>query len=275
MSGRRRKKLFLQALLSSLFLLLVFAGAWYFAVTYKPPTTQEYVDRAETYLEDWANSIGVEAKIHGSTYWDWIDEDGTLLPLTGNEFYLGTLDVNGIGQYGTVSSQHLEKVTAKFFQPLLEDTASYFEKSRFVADSTNDRKNDKDPTRSIRRGYQHGKLYCLLRLTPQSDPFGALFCGTIDEKQQRLQKKVRGLFTTKYNAKHFASFRVTKIDRDFALGVDLEDTGGYTWIAKKSDDAWKILWKGQDIPLCSMMEENSIPKSIYLTCINDGTNPKK
>src|SRR3989344_6962319 len=104
MLGKRKKKVLLQAILSFLFILLVFVGAWYFAVTYKPPTTQDYIDRSTIDLEDWAAGLGVEAKTRESAYWDFIDEDNTMLPLTGNEFIIGTTDANGIGQYGEVDT---------------------------------------------------------------------------------------------------------------------------------------------------------------------------
>ncbi|MDP3941673.1 MAG: hypothetical protein Q8Q49_05185, partial [bacterium] len=219
MLGRRKKKVLLHALLSFLFILVVFGAAWYFAVTYTPPTTQDYVDRSMTYLDDWSEELGVDAKTRESIYWDWIDENNTLVPLTGNEFYLGTIDVNGIGSYGSVDSDHLEKVNKKFFQPLLDDSDRYFDEKRFLGDKRNSREKEDDPIHTIHRGYQKGKMYCLLRLTPQSDPFGSLFCGTIDEEQKSLQKKVKGLFSSAYNPKNFTSFRVTKIENDFALGV--------------------------------------------------------
>lgn len=269
MLGKRKKKLLLQAILSFLFILLVFAGAWYFAVTYKPPTTQDYVDRAAANLEDWAAELGIEAKTRESTYWDFIDEDNTILPLTGNEFIIGTTDANGIGKYGDIDTDHLEKLNNKFFKPLLDDSKKYFKDSGFIEDNKNSRYKKNDPTRSIHKAFQRGKIYCLFHLTPQSDPFGSFFCGVIDEKQITLQKKVKGLFPTTYNPKNFLAFRVTKIEKDFALGITMDNIQGYTWIAKEENDKWTILWEGQEIPLCSVMNEKSIPKSIYLKCYKE------
>jgi hypothetical protein len=265
MLGKRKRKVLLQALLSFLFILLVFCGAWYFAVTYKPPSTKDYLERSITYLDEWASELGVETTTRKSIYWDFIDEDNSLVPLIGYDFSLGTVEADGIDQYADVDSDHLEKINNKFFKPLLDDSKKYFTKSRFIEDKKNSRDKEADPAHPIRRAYQRGKIYCLLHLTPQSDPFGNFFCGIIDEKQIALQKKVKGLFSTAYNPKKFLAFRVTKIEKDFALGIVMDNIQGYTWIAKKEEGGWKIIWKGQ-IPLCSEMEEKSIPKSIYLKC---------
>ncbi len=264
----RKRKLLLQALLSLLFIALLFGGAWYFATSYKPPTTEDYVNRGRSYLEEAANALGVEAKVQESVYWSWIDEKGQILPLIGNQFLLGTVDVNGIGKYGDVTSKHLEKVTDTFFRSLLADSETFFNKSHFVANKENAREKENDPTHTIRRGYERGKIKCLLRLTPHSDPFGAFFCGAIGDHQLTLQKRVAGLFSTTYNPKHFSAFRVTKSEKDFALGTYMEDVGGYTWIAKKTEGKWQVVWKGQEIPLCTDMQKGSIPKTIYLNCSN-------
>lgn len=275
MTGRRKKKVFLQALFSSLFILLILCGAWYFAKTYKPPTPEEYIERGQVYLEGLQAELGVEGSFQNTIYWDWIDEDGTLLPLTGKQFLLGTVDTNGIGKYGKIKSNNLTKVNNKFFKPIIATTEDYYVTSKFAESAQNSRAEVNDPLNETFRGFEKGQIKCLMRLTPQSDPFGSFFCGTVDTGQMKLQKQFSSIFSTKYNPNKNYSFRVEKIQESFAKGTVSETIFSYTWIAKKTDGKprsnrgkWSVIWKGEEIPLCLEMEEKSIPKGIYLRCHN-------
>lgn len=275
MTGRRKKNIVLKALLSSFFIILVLAGAWYLAKTYKPPTPQEYIERGQTYLEGLQAELGVEGSFQDTIYWDWIDGDGTLLPLTGKQFLLGTVDTNGIGKYGKFTSEDLSKINNKFFKSIITTTDNYYSSIKFVESEENQRKTVNDPLNETFRGFERGQVKCLMRLTPQSDPFGYFFCGTVDTEQIKLQKQLP-LFSTKYNPKKPSLFRVDFVKEPFARGSYSEAIEGYVFIAKKTDGkprsnrgGWSIIWKGNEIALCSEMERHEIPKSVYGSCYAD------
>lgn len=269
MARKKSRVKLLHALLSFLFLLLILGGAVFFAKTYKPPTTEDYIERSETYLDGLQAELGVTGTLQKTIYWDWIDENNMLLPLTGKQFLLGTTDTNDIGKYGKVTSKNLTKINKKFFAPLLTTSTIYFEQSNFVEDEANQRKNMKDELNETFRGFEKNKIKCMIRLTPQSDPYGYFFCGTIDEDQMARQKELSSLFSTVYNPKKYYSYRVDVIDETFARGSVTEVVLGYVFIAKKTDGNWNILWKGNDIALCSDMETLGIPKKIYQSCYKD------
>lgn len=270
MAGRKRSRVNpLHLLISILFLILIVGGAIFFAKTYEPPTTEEYIQRSDRYLEDLAWELGVEAQLQETMYWDWIDENNNLLPLTGNQFLIGTVNVNGIGKYGKIKSDSLEKINDKFFKPILATSDEFFADERFYADKRNSRVGVDNPLHETYRGFEKGPIKCLLRLTAQSDPFGYFFCGVVDEEEMELQQQFSSLFSTKYNPKKPSLFRVDLIKEPFARGNFSEAILGYVWIAKKENDEWKIIWKGNEIALCSEMERLEIPKSIYQNCAEE------
>ena len=269
MARKKSKINFVHLLLSLLFILLIGGGGIYFARTYKPPTAEEYIARGETYLEGLQSELSVTGTLQETMYWDWIDENNKLLPLTGKQFLLGTTDTDDIGKYGKISSKNLTKINNKFFAPLLITSSDYYEQSKFVENEMNQRKNMRDELNETFRGFEKNKIKCMIRLTPQSDPYGYFFCGTIDEKQIKLQKQLSSLFSTTYNPKKYYSYRIEKINEPFARGSVSESVEGYVFIAKKTDGRWKIIWKGNEIALCSEMERLSIPKSIYESCYKD------
>ena len=103
----------------------------------------------------------------------------------------------------------------------------------------------------------------------KSDPFGRFFCGFVDLDQYALQKQFTGLFDMKPKlGQQPPMLRIEKIYKDAALGNYAEGSGpgGYTFMAKKKDDKWNIVWKGQEIALCSEMEKQQIPQEIYGEC---------
>lgn len=54
---------------------------------------------------------------------------------------------------------------------------------------------------------------------------------------------------------------------DFAaVGVFGEDLGYYNAVMIRSDAVWKVIFKGQEPPSCVLMQEYSVPKSIYGQC---------
>lgn len=267
MSGRRKHRIrSLQLLLSVLFICLLIGGAVFFAKTYKPPTPEQYLERSSRYLEGLQAELGVTGTFQETIYWDWIDDNGTLLPLTGKQFLLGTVDTNGIGKYGNVSSDNLTKINKKFFRPIITTTDEYFSDSKFVISEINKRKTMKDELNEEFGGYERNSIKCLFRLTPQSDPYGYFFCGIVDEGQIKLQQQLSPLFSTHYNPKKYYSFRVDMIDLPYARGNYSEIIEGYVFIAKKTEEKWQLIWKGNEAPLCTTMQELAIPKKIYLSC---------
>lgn len=266
----RKKRIRLpHVLLSLLFLLLLIGGAVFFAKTYTPPTKEQYLERSSRYLEGLQEELGVTGTFQETVYWDWIDKDGTLLPLTGKQFLLGTVDTNGIGKYGNVHSNNLTKINKKFFTPIAVTTTEYFTKSKFIPSEKNARSTMKDELNEVFGGFERNTIKCLFRLTPQSDPYGYFFCGIVDELQRTRQKQLSSLFSTRYNPKKYYSFRVDTIDPPYARGSYSEIIEGYVFIAKKTDDSWKLIWKGNEIASCNEMEKLDIPKSIYQDCYKD------
>lgn len=63
--------------------------------------------------------------------------------------------------------------------------------------------------------------------------------------------------------------KIDKVEGQFAMGsvsiVFEGGTPGNVWIAKKIDGVWDQIWAGQEVPLCSDLEEYSVPTSIT-TC---------
>ena len=52
-----------------------------------------------------------------------------------------------------------------------------------------------------------------------------------------------------------------------AVGVFGEEVGGYNAILIKSAGGWKVIFKGQAPPSCSLMQKYGVPQSIYRQCM--------
>lgn len=67
------------------------------------------------------------------------------------------------------------------------------------------------------------------------------------------------------------TFNIAKNEDVFSIGsINSINGGGSIWIAKKIYGNWNIIWQGQEYPLCKILEDNSVPNSIYSgKCFNN------
>lgn len=219
-------------------------------------------------LNGWSSALEIKPELRDSIYWDWVDGNSRL-PLTGKQFLMGTVNINGIGQYKALADQSLENITFENMQPIITTSQSFLTGKGFSASPDNNRTTPDDGPISRYYGFENGDTKCLMRLDYQTDPFGTFFCGIIDKNQEQLQSQFRNLFSEDLDANQFTSFRVQKVEGDFATGAFIGVVTGYQWIAKQENGAWTIIWTGSEPPMCSEVEQYGIPKSIYQTCYTD------
>lgn len=78
---------------------------------------------------------------------------------------------------------------------------------------------------------------------------------------------VRDLATGKKNF-----YSVVRLDGDFAmLTVGGRRAGGGMVIVKKVNNVWTEVTGGQDVPMCSVVDEAGVPSSILNSCLDDTT----
>lgn len=222
-------------------------------------------------LPELAKQLEIKPELRDSPYWSWVDKNKTILPLNGQEFFIGSVNSNGIGKYKNITSDDIEQFTLPFFQPIIKTSDTFFIQHGFNKNMMNS--NDvPDMFGTIYGGFENGELKCIYSLWEKSDPFGRFFCGYIDQHQRQLQKDFLHLFPMTYVPGQRPPFlRVEKVYGDFALGNYAEGSGpgGYTFMAKKTAGSWQIVWKGQEIATCSQMQKYQIPKEIYGECYPD------
>lgn len=227
-------------------------------------TTKQSPESTSEILHGLAKNLEVKPELRDSIYVDWIEEDNTVVPLTGKQFIIGTVDINGIGKYKAISD--IEQTTFEAMQPVVQTANTFFTSQGFAEDPQNTRTYRLDPAPYKTFGYQHNDMRCLVRLDAQTDPFGSFFCGTVDTTQIDLQKQMGSMLPYKVTKDGISSLRVQKIENNYAIGTYSEAFTGYTWMAKKEADSWKILWKSNDIAPCADMQRLGIPQSIYGNC---------
>lgn len=230
----------------------------------KTKTPKQDPPTASTTLSNLAKQLAVKPEIRDSIYIDWIEEKNTVVPLSGKQFIIGTVDINGIGKYKGISD--IENTTFTTMQPIGLTTDTFFTSNGFTSNTQNTKTYELEPAPYKTAGYENGDMKCLIRLDERTDPFGSFFCGTVDGTQIDLQKQMGSMLSYKATKDGITSFRVQKIEADYAIGTYSEAFTGYTWMAKKDGKAWKILWKSNDIAPCVDMERLGIPKSIYGNC---------
>src|SRR3989344_102153 len=83
-------------------------------------------------------------------------------------------------------------------------------------------------------------------------------------------EEIRSLLIGDNNPEEFL-FEISKKGSEFAIGsINAVNGGGYIWIAKKVNDNWNIIWRGQEYPLCKILKDNFVPNNIYLgKCFDD------
>ena len=237
-----------------------------------PTTTTATTDASEEtiLLTGLSQALELKPELRDYMYMDWISENNQILPLTGSQFIVGTFNITGIAKYNTIPKD-ASKITVKTLAPLLTTADAYFMNQGFAKNTVNTRTVQADQLQIAFTGYEKGPMKCVIRIDEESDPFGNFVCGTIDTQQQALQNEFRPLFTgTKANLDGIAitSFRVQKIEDNFALGSANGYILGYTWMAENKNGAWQIVWHGNEIALCSDMQKLGIPQPIYGNCYN-------
>lgn len=227
-------------------------------------------------LSGLAEALELKPELRDYMYMDWLDENKQPLPLTGSQFIVGTVNINGIGKYKAIPENDLAKITLTNLSPLLTTADTYFIGQGFTKNSLNTRIISDPPIQTAFYGYEKGQLKCVIRIDEQTDPFGNFVCGTIDTQQEALQNEFRSLFTgakANMDGITITSYRVQKVEGNFALGSANGNIMGYTWMAKKVNGTWQIVWRGNDIALCSEMIKQGIPKSIYGNCYDPSAQP--
>lgn len=220
-------------------------------------------------LQGLEKNLDFKTPIQEYNYFDWINDDGILLPLKGNAFWAGTSNMAD-SQKGKVMQDDITLINESFLKPMQASTTKYFEQEGFKLSPQNTFVYQKDVFVQLRSGYEAGATKCVAMLYQTTDPFGRFFCGEIDQQQIKLQKDFIPLFGNTMRSADPLSFRVDKVGGNFARGSASDPIMGYVWIAKKIDGKWKVVWKANEIGLCSDMKKYDIPKSIYDSCYTPG-----
>jgi hypothetical protein len=228
-----------------------------------PATTTGLTSASDT-LVGLAKELAVTPQLRDSMYVDWIDEKNNIVPLTGKQFIIGTVDVKGIKKYKDIKD--IENTTFATLRPLEQATNAFFTANGFSANTQNSKQYGIEPAPYKTLGFENGNLKCLVRFDERTDPFGSFFCGSIDTAQINLQKQMGNMLPYQATKEGITSLRVQKIENNFATGTYSEAFTGYTWMAKKEAGKWNILWKSNDIAPCADMERLGIPQSIYGNC---------
>lgn len=216
-------------------------------------------------LQGLAQKLDIQPEIYEARYWDW-KENGQRIPLMGHAFIMGTVNINGIGQYKELAGQDLDQVTFTNLQPIEETANKYFKSKGFKSSKENDQTTNSDVSKTKYVGFERREMRCLYRLSETTDPFGTFFCGLIDHDQWSEQTPFLPMFKKEFAEDQFTGFRVDKIEGKYATGAFYNSSMGYQWIAEKQGDQWKMVWNGNEPPLCSTIEPMGIPKSIYGIC---------
>lgn len=208
-------------------------------------------------------------------YSNWIDSNGTSVPLEGQLLDLGTNGTNGVGKYGNFTTDDLAQVNEEFLSELQGKISTYFINEGFSLNEPNTNLIPGEYYFSI-IGFEKGNLKCISSVAKQSDPFGYISCGTVNNEQIKLQKELSNVYDEQkadYQNKQIV-FRVDKMMNDFASG-STSYLSGNQWIAKKISGVWQTIWAGQDFPLCSDMEKYEVPSSFYPGCYNAETQKEQ
>lgn len=215
-------------------------------------------------LQDLQTALHTDASPSATGDWDWIQANGTHLPLTGKSIGLSTKAQNGLGTYGDVTGDDPAKITKQFITDLSSTMQTFFLNHGFSKGTANN-SNGFTEMGTVREGYSNGDIKCITSLTAQSIPFGYVTCGTVDQRQLALQKDFSSLIQQTKTESLSYTFRVQKVEGNFALGY-VGDIAGYQWIAKKTNGTWAIIAKTPDLFPCVAMQKYSVPKTLYGNC---------
>lgn len=257
-----------QLVVGLVILLVLLAGYIFLSSNTNSPSVGKKLQVSDKQLlEGIAAKLEIKPQIQEYRYFDWIDNDNTRLPLIGQSFFVGTVDTNGIGKYQKFTD--ITQVTPDALKPIQEATTDYLTSLDFSQNAKNTRVTGLSPSQSLFSGYEDGETKCVIRLDVQTDPFGNFFCGKVDRDQLAKQQDFKQMFEELTAKEGNLSFRVDKTEGDFALGSATGDFMGYVWMAKKTGGQWDVVWRGNEIALCSDMTRLGIPQSIYGNCYQE------
>lgn len=259
---KKFNKVFFLLVLPTL-ILLGFILIFFFnkATTISPPplSSSQLLGKLQAHLM-------LKAEIKPYPYMDWVTQRKVLQPLTGNNFTIGTVNVQDTDKYPQLNPKDLYTITFDNLAPLQKDAEDFFLEQGFDKNDLNTRTTGAEPSQTRFLGFEKAGMRCVVTLYEKSDPFATFFCGKIDRAQIKAQIPFQSLFEYTYQPNAISSFRVERIERDFARGSQIFDYSGYTWIAKKEHRTWKVIWTGEEIPLCSDMQKDGVPQPIYKSC---------
>lgn len=219
-----------------------------------------------TLLTGLLTDLSIQSDITLYNYRDWLSDD-TPLPLTGEQILFMTNNLPNNSSNGGFIKNDLDTITTANLQPLITRVRDYFLSQDFIENKENTRVIKSDAMVISYYGFEKNELKCILEIDEKTDPFGNVVCGVIDTKQAEEQKAfIPVLIGSDYYGDTITSFRIEKAEASFARGTANGTFSGYTWMAKNINGTWKIVWRGQEIPLCSEMERLGIPQAIYESC---------
>lgn len=242
----------------------IFAGLSILFVFKKPvyspqPTSSEL-------LQQFEQNLGITEELQDYIYLDWINENKTLSPLNGKLFYISSFYTKDMNDFKILNQENLQGTTFENLEFLKEENDLFFAQRGFKKNTLNTRLTGEPPGRTEWIAYEKDSLKCVTRLNEFTDPYASIFCGTLDISQEKLQQPFLSLFDYSYKPNTTSSFRVNKLEDNFAAGTETQEYTGNAWIAKKTNDAWTIVWTGQEAPSCNEMKRLEIPQSIYGDC---------
>lgn len=168
-------------------------------------------------------------------YVDWINPDGSIIPLKGYGFYTQNFsDGDALNKLGNktkeffISRGFKEVAMNRLVEKKYYNIEDQFEKTNFK---------------------------CMLRLQGNE----VVICGIYDKVQDDLRKEFMKTLNPEHNP--LAKFDVGNIIGNYATGVSQEGYG-YVWVANKINGEWKIIYKNNGGVTCSFLRENSIPKEL-------------
>ena len=181
--------------------------------------------------------------------------------LKGEGFFTASKEQfgNSAVRYGVVT-----KYSDSNIENFANDVDTFFASKGYQANplNTHTYKIINDPIIYV-AGYSKGEARCLVSLKTsffaKGGPFGQFFCG-VEEKLNTAGSNDVMINGPEPNI----VFEVTKIDGNFAKG----NTFGSGWIAAKKNGVWELItYYGQSIRYCKVLDENNVPPSIMVSCL--------
>lgn len=228
------------------------------------PITTEIPGAKKTLL-DLQKSLKINSPINlyfPTLYFDWVVDRDSRVPLTTEGFNLVRKEYSdNSGVLGNFNIS--QETTEEPFKPLKKLIDDFFVSNNFIINSENTYKFSRYEDYI---GYTKDDLKCSVKLSYQSDPFGFVYCGIVEQNQIKLRQELSSAINP--NKDTNVAFDVDKIIGNWAQG----DVGYYSsnsivgWIATKINGGWELIYSGQDRTSCDVMDKYNIPKEFYGAC---------